>query len=349
MAFTIAEIINYLGEEMVRSHAHLDVPSSATLDTVISSIATLEQAAPSDISFLANSHYESKLYTTNAGAVLVPEAMRDQCPAHSYPIVVTSPYLAYAKLTALFANASLPASTSTQSATVHPTAIVGNHVKLGQNTVIGAYCEVGDNCVIGDEVVLHSHVTLQSGVCIGNHSELLPHVFIGHHCVIGEWVSLHSHASIGNEGFGFAPKGQPDTAGWQKIHQLGRVVIGNHVRVGSHTCIDRGALNDTLIGDNVIIDNLVQIAHNVQIGAGTAIAACVGVAGSTTIGKRCMIGGGAGFTGHIHVCDDVTITGMTMVTKNIRQAGVYSSGLPAMPSSVWKCAFINFKNVGKKL
>ena len=153
--------------------------------------------------------------------------------------------------------------------------------------------------------------------------------------------------SIGSEGFGFAPTSDPSVKGWERTAQLGRVVIGDHVRIGSQTCIDRGAIDDTVIGNHVIIDNLVQVAHNVCIGDGTAIAAHTGIAGSTTIGKRCIIGGAVGITGHINITDDVILSGMSMVTKSINTAGSYSSGTAAMPTANWRRAAVRFRQLGR--
>ena len=347
MAFTIAQILDFLASDVIDQG---DAQTSQNLQKQISKIAALDDATDTDITFIANPLFESKLQTTGAGAVLVPASLQEKSPSHSVAIVVKSPYAAYAKLTALFEPTQAYRQTvnpNLSDSLIHPTAILGNNLQLGDNVRIGAYSQIGDNCVIGDGVKIDAQVNIQPNVVIGEGSLIAPHVYIGHDCVLGKHVSLHSHASIGNDGFGFAPKGSTDEAGWQKIHQLGRVILGDHVSVGSHTCIDRGALNDTVIGNHVIIDNLVQIAHNVKIGAGTAIAACVGIAGSTEIGKRCMIGGASGFAGHIKICDDVTITGMTMVTKSIHQPGVYSSGMPVMPNSLWKRAYINFKQLGK--
>lgn len=347
MAYTIAQILDYLGSDVINTE---NFGNTQDLQQPITKIAAIEDATDTEISFLSNPNFVSKLSHTAAGAVLITESMRENCPSHTYPIVVASPYLAYAKLTELFKTKQGYQQVVEQTSGlghIHPTAILGHNVQLGNNVSIGAYSHIGDNCVIGNDVVVAAQVNIEPNVTIGAASVIAPHVYIGHDCVIGNHVSLHSHACIGSEGFGFAPKGKTDEAGWQKIHQLGRVIIGDHVRVGSQTCIDRGAINDTLIGNHVIIDNLVQIAHNVKIGAGTAIAACVGIAGSTEIGKRCMIGGAAGVSGHIKICDDVTITAMTMVTKSIHQPGVYSSGMPVMPNSLWKRALINFKQLAK--
>lgn len=345
MTISVTQLAHTLSDLLIgfvlqgKSYSLAELP--ATDLPTLHNLATLQSATASDLAFLANPRYLAQLQTTQAGAVLVDEKNAINCPDGTLAIVVKNPYLAYARLTELFRY------TPQSSASIHPTAIIHASVKLGENVQIGAYCVLGEDVEIGNHTRLDSHITLEDKVKIGEHCQLKSHVFIGHHCEIGDFVTLHSHASIGNEGFGFAPRGLPDTAGWQKIHQLGRVIIGNQVRIGSHTCVDRGAIEDTIIGDNVIIDNLVQIAHNVEIGAGTAIAGCVGIAGSTKVGKRCVLAGGVGLVGHIELCDDVTITGMSMVTKSITQAGSYSSGTPLMQSQQWKKSAIHFKQLAK--
>lgn len=308
----------------------------------IAGLAPLNTAQPNQLSFLANPRYQEQLTHTNAMAVLLTTNAKPFCPTHVLPIEVKNPYLAFAKLTQVFAYTPdiLP--------DIHPTAIVSPTADIGKNVQIGAYCVIGENVVIGDNCQLSSHVVIEDFVKIGQSCQLKTHTFVGHHCEMGDFVVLHSHASIGNDGFGYAPKGLTDEKGWQKIYQLGKVVIGNHVRIGSQTCVDRGALGDTLIGNHVIIDNLVQIAHNVQIGDGTVISGCVGIAGSAKIGKRCVLAGGVGLVGHIEICDDVTITGMTMVTKSIKQQGSYSSGTPMMQTNLWKKMAVKIKQLVKE-
>lgn len=340
MTYRLADIITILTSmgETVQNASEL-TSQSITIDR----LATLTAADNRSLSFLANPKYREQLSHTQAIAVLVTADMAAQCPTGTLPIIVKSPYVAYAALTSRFAyRASLPTTH------IHPTAIIADTAKLAPDVRVGAYCVIGENVEIGQGSTLGNHVVLEDFVKVGQSCEINSHVFIAHHCELGNNVVLHSHASIGNEGFGYAPKGDTAKQGWQKIHQLGRVIIGNHVRVGSHTCIDRGALDDTVIEDHVIIDNLVQIAHNVRIGAGTAIAACTGIAGSTQVGKRCVLAGGVGLVGHISLCDDVTVTGMTMVTKSITEPGSYSSGTPMLPTALWRRAAVKFKQLVDK-
>lgn len=340
MHATLAGIISFLQNNSVNIENEF---TEEQLAIVIHSIASLDTAQNQQLSFLANSKYSQDLTRTHAKVVIVHPTQLDNVPSHTLPVVTTDPYLAYAVLTSLFAY-----QPRMDKSLIHPTAIIADTAKIGENVQIGAYSVIGENVSIGNNSQIAPQVTIEDFVKIGQHCVIKAQAFIGHHCELGDFVTLHSHASIGNEGFGFAPRGKPDTAGWQKIHQLGNVIIGQGTRIGSHTCIDRGALGDTVIGSNVIIDNLVQVAHNVHIGDGTAIAACTGIAGSSKIGKRCVLAGGVGIVGHIDICDDVTITGMTMVTKSITQAGSYSSGTPMLPTPLWKRAAIKFKQLTKQ-
>ncbi|STZ63436.1 UDP-3-O-acylglucosamine N-acyltransferase [Moraxella lacunata] len=298
--------------------------SLANRHVSVSRVADLADADKDSLAFLAKASYLSDLVGTCAGVVLVSERFADKLPAlpDTTVILVKDAYLAYASVSGLFDYQVDNGIHST--AIVSPTAIIGKNAKIGAYAVIGDFVQIGDDCQIGS------------------------HVSIAHHCVIGDEVQIHTHASIGADGFGFAPKVGADGLSWQKIHQLGRVIIGHRVRIGASTCIDRGAVGDTVIGDDVIIDNLVQIAHNVHIGRGTAIASMTGVAGSTHIGANCIIGGAVGIAGHLHIADNVTLTGMTMVTGSIKEAGSYSSGTTAMPSNDWRRAAVKFRQSGQK-
>lgn len=290
----------------------------------VSRVSDLADADKDSLAFLAKASYLPDLVGTCAGVVLVSERFADKLPALSDTtvILVKDAYLAYASVSGLFDYQTDNGIHST--AIISPTATIGKNAKIGAYAVIGDFVQIGDDCQIGS------------------------HVSIAHHCVIGDDVEIHAHASIGSDGFGFAPKMGVDGLSWQKIHQLGRVIIGHRVRIGANTCIDRGAVGDTVIGDDVIIDNLVQIAHNVHIGRGTAIASMTGVAGSTHIGAGCIIGGGVGISGHLTIADGTTLTGRTFVAQSIDKAGSYSSGTTAMPTQDWRRATIKFRQSGQK-
>lgn len=304
-------------------------------------IGSLITADKTELSFLANPKYVTSLANSQAAAVLVTEQYINSVPKATIGIVVLSPYIAYASSSQLFADEQ-------PSHVIHSTAVIADSAIIGDNVSIGAYCVIGEGARIGFGSCLESHVAIEDNVTIGEHCLIKSQVTIGHDCIIGSHVRLHAGASIGAEGFGFAPTSDPSNKGWERIAQLGRVIIGDFTRIGSNTCVDRGAIDDTHIGKHVIIDNLVQIAHNVSIGDGTAIAAHTAIAGSTTIGKRCIIGGAVGITGHIDITDDVTLSGMTMVTKSIKTSGAYSSGTAAMPTANWRRAAVHFRQMGNK-
>ena len=303
-------------------------------------IGNLTTANSQQLSFLANPHYLPSLATSQAGAVLTTSDHQSKVTQDTVALIVAAPYLAYASASQLFARTALFKG-------IHPSAVIAENAVIGNQVTVGPFCMIGEGVQIGDRSVLDAHVVIEANSSIGTDCELKSQVVIGHDCVLGNRVRLHAGVSIGSEGFGFAPTSNPSVTGWERIAQLGRVVIGDDVRIGSQTCIDRGAIDDTVIGNHVIIDNLVQVAHNVRIGDGTAIAAQTGIAGSTTIGKRCIIGGAVGITGHIEIADDVTLSGMTMVTKSITKAGSYSSGTAAMPTANWRRAAVRFRQLGR--
>lgn len=333
---TIEQLISQIEQRQpVLNKAELN---AAQLSQTLEGVGGLNDAASKQLSFLADPHYISSLKSSHAGAVLVTEQYREQVPSTTLALVVATPYLAYASGSQLFAP-----QMSKQG--IHPTAVIAKSAVIAANVTIGPFCVIGEHVHIGANSFLDSHVVVGDRTHIGAHSVIKSQVVVGHDCIIGDHVRLHAGASIGAEGFGFAPTRDPSSSGWERIAQLGRVIIGNHVRIGSNTCIDRGAIDDTVIGHHVIIDNLVQVAHNVRIGDGTAIAAQTGIAGSTTIGKRCIIGGAVGITGHIEIADDVTLSGMAMVTKSIKVAGSYSSGTVAMPTAKWRRAAVRFRQL----
>jgi len=314
--------------------------SAEQLCLKLEGIGNLTTANSQQLSFLANPHYLPSLATSQAGAVLTTPEHQGKVAQNTVALIVAAPYLAYASASQLFARTALFKG-------IHPSAVIAESAVIGNQVTVGPFCMIGEGVQIGDRSVLDAHVVIEANSSIGTDCVLKSQVVIGHDCVLGNRVRLHAGVSIGSEGFGFAPTSNPSVTGWERIAQLGRVVIGDDVRIGSQTCIDRGAIDDTVIGNHVIIDNLVQVAHNVRIGDGTAIAAQTGIAGSTTIGKRCIIGGAVGITGHIEIADDVTLSGMTMVTKSITKAGSYSSGTAAMPTANWRRAAVRFRQLGR--
>jgi UDP-3-O-[3-hydroxymyristoyl] glucosamine N-acyltransferase len=309
--YRLAEIVERFGGEVIGDP-----------QTPVSQIATLESAGARHIGFLSHGKYRKQLDGTRAGAVILGKADRGLTGLPR--IVCDDPYLYFAKVSSLF-NPTPVASPGVHrtavvergtrvpaSASVGAGAYIGRGVKLGKGVVIGAGCHLGDKVEIGAASRLHAHVTVYPG------------------CRLGERVLVHSGAVIGADGFGNVMDGDS----WRKIPQTGSVLIGNDVEIGANTCIDRGALDDTVIEDGVKLDNLIQIAHNVRVGAHTAIAGCTGIAGSTRIGKYCMIGGAANIVGHLDIADRVVLHGAAVVTKSIRKAGTYG-GHPAEDSRSW--------------
>ena len=287
-------------------------------------VAPLKRATGCELAFLSDVKLCSHLNATKAGVVITSKRIVLDLRIDNF-ILVDDPYLAYAKVSELF-NDSPEAA-----AGIHPTVVIGHHCSIDPKVRIAAYSVIGNNVKLAAGVVIGAGCVISDGVTIGNDSKLEARVTIYHKVTIGEKVLIHSGAVIGADGFGNAN----DRGRWQKIYQLGGVVIGDWVEVGANTTIDRGALEDTVIGEGVKIDNQVQIAHNVTVGAHTAIAGCVGIAGSAKIGSYCMIGGHCGINGHIEIADQVIITGMTGISKSIRKAGVYSSAIPGVERMKW--------------
>lgn len=312
---------------------YLDADLQGDAAIIIDGVDTLKDATAGKVSFLANPSYRNQLAETRASAVIVAGDMLPEVPCAA--LVVKNPYLSFALVTQLFDNRPKSGAGIHPSAVIAASARVAADVSIGPNVVIGEHCDIGAGCEIGANTVISDHCVLGSG-CI-----LRANVTLYHDVVLGERVRIHSGAVIGADGFGFAP----DKGRWQKIAQLGGVRIGNDVEVGANTCIDRGALGDTVIGDHVILDNLIQIAHNVQIGSGTAMAANSGIAGSTTVGKNCTIAGGAGLAGHLEIADGVHVAAMALISKSITEAGAYSSVTPQMPMQEWRRNAVRFRQL----
>ena len=313
--------------------AHTGAQLRGDADLIIQGLGSLQHATSQDLAFLSNSRYKSQLVSTQAAAVLIRPADLDGY--HGAALIVADPYAAFARLTHFFDQ------TPRRSAGIHPSAVIAADAQIDPTASIGAQVVIESGVVIRAEVTIEAGACISEAVQIGIGSWIGSHVVIHHHCHIGQRVRIHAGAVIGADGFGFAPyQGR-----WHRIAQLGRVVIGDDSRIGANTTIDRGALDDTIIGHNVIIDNQVQIAHNVQIGDHTAIAACCGISGSTKIGQHCILAGGVGVVGHIEIADRVQLTGMTMVTKSISQAGSYSSGTAMTDTAHWKKIAVRHKQL----
>jgi UDP-3-O-[3-hydroxymyristoyl] glucosamine N-acyltransferase len=309
---SLNEIVQRLGGEV-----------AGDASTVVQGVAALEEAGPGEISFLANPRYRAKLAATRAGAVIL--GPRDRDATGIARIVADNPYAYYARTVALF-HPRRPVV-----AGVHPSASVDAAAKVADSAQIGPFVVIAAGARVGERACIGAGSFVGEGARIGEDTLLHPRVTVYHGCEVGARCILHSGCVIGADGFGMAP----DAGRYVKIPQVGRALLGDDVEVGANTTIDRGALGDTVVEEGVKIDNLVQVAHNCRIGAHTVIAGCTGIAGSAVIGRHCVIGGGVGVVGHVAIADGVTLTGMTLVTKSITQAGVYSSGLPMMPHAQW--------------
>ncbi|MFQ1050150.1 UDP-3-O-(3-hydroxymyristoyl)glucosamine N-acyltransferase [Avibacterium paragallinarum] len=295
-------------------------------NVLIDSIAPLDKAQSNQLTFISNIKFRDLLAQSQAGILVVSENDVEFCSPESNLLIVKDPYVAYAVL------AQYMDSTPKAAAGIAPSAVISAAAKFGENVSIGANAVIEDDVELGDNVIIGAGCFIGKGAKIGANTQLWANVNIYHQVQIGEHCLIQSGAVIGSDGFGYAN----DKGRWIKIPQTGTVIIGNHVEIGACTCIDRGALDATVIEDNVIIDNLCQIAHNVNIGTGTAVAGGVIMAGSLKVGRYCLIGGASVINGHMEIADKVTVTGMGMVMRPITEPGVYSSGIPLQPNKEWR-------------
>lgn len=300
---------------------------------VIDGVGTLAGAGPSQLSFLSNSKYGAQLADCQAGVVVLRQENIDDCPTAA--LVAADPYVAYAKIAALFER--LPAA----PVGIHVSAVVAPSAQVSPTASIGPCCVVEEDAIIEDGVVLGPHCIIGTGCIVGAQSRLVARVTLVTRVTLGKRVLVHPGAVIGSDGFGLAF----DRDHWIKLPQLGGVRIGNDCEIGANTTIDRGALDDTVLEEDVRLDNQIQIAHNVYVGAHTAMAGCAAVAGSAKIGRYCMIGGNAGVLGHLELADRVTITAKSLVTHSIREPGEYSSGVPLQDNRQWRRNAARFKHL----
>lgn len=306
-------------------------------DRPIQGLGSLTGAGPSEISFLSNPRLQSELAETQAAAVVLkPDVWAQFQASHSrvtfQPVLCDAPYAMYALLAQWFDQhrlAQLPVG-------IHPTAIVHPDAVLGSGVTIGPYSLIEADVQIGDNTRIGPHTVVGAGSVLGRDNLLHARVTLYHGVTVGSRCILHSGSVLGADGFGFAPAPQQDNGAWVKIAQLGTVILGDDVEIGANTTVDRGALEATTIGHGVKLDNQIMIGHNAHVGDHTAMAACVGVAGSTRIGKRCTIGGAAMLSGHLVLGDDVHISGGTAVTSNITEPGRYTGVYPYADHKAWQ-------------
>jgi UDP-3-O-[3-hydroxymyristoyl] glucosamine N-acyltransferase len=305
-------------------------------DLIIKGVSSLDSATKGDISFATGRKYLSQLNQCNASAVILNADLATDYNGDNV-LINKSPYLAYAQAIAAF----YPEQAINSG--IHPSSIIASSASIATSASIGANVVIGENVTIADAVVIGAGTVINNNCSIGKNSYLHANITLYANTQIGQNTCLHSGVVIGADGFGYAP----DENKWYKIKQVGNVIIGNEVEIGANTTIDCAALGSTIIEDGVKLDNLIQIGHNVHIGEHTAIAACVAIAGSAIIGKRCQIGGASAITGHLSIADDVIITGMSMVISSIKTAGVYSSGMPVNENRKWRKNIIRFTQLDK--
>ena len=299
MQLRLGDLVDALGGELHGDRA-----------LALDGLAPLDSATAGQLSFLSNPRYQPQLAASRAGCVIVGPAMREAALARGAAIVADDPYLYFARATQLWKRHVAPPS----GPAIHPSAVVDPEAHVDASARIGPMCVVERGARIGPGTVLKARVHL------------------GEDCVLGARCIVHPGVVIGADGFGFAPH----EGAWEKIEQLGAVRIGDDVEIGANTCIDRGALADTVIEDGVKLDNLIQVAHNVRIGRHTAIAGCVGIAGSATIGAHCTIGGSAGILGHLTIADHVNISSFSLVTRSISKPGLYTGIFPIDDNASWE-------------
>ena len=313
----LREIAEQLGGELIGDGEHR-----------IDRIGSLESATPSTISFLANPRLRAQMTASKAGCVIVGEAERVAAVARGTAIVSVDPHLYFARLTQWWVARTRPPV----AASVHPSAVIADGAQVAPDATIGPLAVIEAGATIGPRAVIGAHCVIGANATVGASTRLAPRVTLHADCLVGERCLIHSGAVIGADGFGYASA----DGRWEKIEQLGAVRIGNDVEIGANTCIDRGALDDTVIEDGVKLDNQIQIGHNCRIGAHTAMAGCVGVAGSAIVGAHCTIGGAAMILGHLRIADHVDISAASVVMRSISKPGLYSGVFPIDDNAAWE-------------
>lgn len=313
MSFLLKTIAEALDATLIRGNGEL----------LIEGINTLQDAGPEEVTFLANPAYRKQLETTRAAAVIISASGAEGF--HGPALVVENPYLSYARLTAWFAPGN-PAPG------ISPSAVVAESARVDESATIGPHAVIGHEAVIGPGAVIGAGVYVGANASVGLGTLIHPNVTLYHNVHVGDYCIFHSGVVLGADGFGFAKEGRK----WVKIHQLGGVVIGDRVEIGACSTVDRGALGNTVIADGVIIDNHVQIAHNVRIGENSAMAAFTGISGSSVIGDNCTLAGKVGVVGHIRICAGVHVSAGTIISKSITEPGSYSSGTSMSNTRQWR-------------
>ncbi len=317
--------------------AALDGMVEGNPDVEVFTLSKIEEARPGSLSFLANPVYAKYVYTTKADVIIVNEDFHPEKPINATLIRVKDAYSAFTRLLELYQQAKNNKNGISEKAGIADSA------KLGKNVYIGDFVVIGENTVIGDNAKIYANTCIGDHCTIGENTTLYYGVKVYDECVIGNNCTLHAGVTIGADGFGFAPQ---DDGNFKKIPQIGNVIIEDNVEIGTNTTIDRATLGSTIIRKGVKLDNLIQIAHNVEIGENTVIAAQTGIAGSTKIGKNCMFGGQVGIVGHLTIADGVKIQAQSGIAKSIKKPGSVLEGSPAFHLPDFLRSYVNFKNLG---
>ncbi|HPD28089.1 MAG TPA: UDP-3-O-(3-hydroxymyristoyl)glucosamine N-acyltransferase [Paludibacteraceae bacterium] len=325
MKFSAQQIADFLEGEVIGNPAIL-----------VDNFSKIEEGHTGTLTFLSNPKYTPFIYTTKADIVLVDKSFEPTQPIAATLVKVENAYQALAKLL------QLRESLKPQKTGIHSLAFVDETATLGEDAYIGAYAYLGKNVRIGNKVKIYAGVVVEDGVTIGDNTILYPHVTIYENCKIGNNCILHAGAVIGADGFGFAPNEQKH---YDKIPQIGNVIIEDDVEIGANTTIDRATIDSTIIRKGSKIDNLVQIAHNVEIGEHTGIAAQTGIAGSTKIGKHCILAGQVGVVGHLNIADGSILLAQTGIPKSIKEPNLIWQGSPAVPVATFRRSSVVYKNL----
>lgn len=304
-------------------------------DITVNNLSKIEEGTPGTLSFLANPAYTPYIYTTKASIIIVNNDFVPAHPVSGTLIRVENAYNAFARLLEMYQQMM------TKKTGISPQAFISPGAVIGENAYIGEFTYIGEQVTIGRNVRIHPQCYIGNSVTIGDDTELYPGVKIYHNCIIGSYCTVHGGVVIGSDGFGFAPQSDNN---YQKVPQIGNVILEDHVEVGSNTTIDRATLGSTIIRKGVKLDNLIQVAHNVEIGENTVIAAQTGISGSTKIGRNCMFGGQVGLVGHLHIADNVKIGARSGVEGHIKQEGAIVLGAPAMDITKARRSFIHWRN-----
>lgn len=319
--------LQQLAEEITtRTGIETDVVGDAS--TQVNKIATISNAQAQQITFLANPKYKKHLSDCNASAVILAPSELNAWQGAA--ISMKNPYAGFAIVAQMLDN------TPIQEKRIHPTAVIADDVKVPASVAIGANCVIESGVELNENIQIGAGCYIGQGTILGAETRLWPNVTLYHGVRVGKKCAIHSNTVIGADGFGYAPQSIEGNQHWIKIPQIGGVIIGDNTEIGASTTIDRGALEDTIVGKGVIIDNQIQLGHNVEVGDYTAIAAGTMIAGSTSIGTNVTIGGACAIAGHLNITDRAFITGRTLVIKDITEAGVYSSGMPAATNKEWR-------------